>query len=185
MYADDLPLEAQGNDVHDIHVQRDQQTSRALIPPTHALSLEQASHTGETDSPQRRRSETQRAPDVHGIPQHVKREPLHAMVHQDPKVIPKERPRDPECVGRGDDKQLTDGKHDHGDRGRIRLWKQRHARLVAQRALVPVSVVAVRFEHVGRGCKTRRTGDRAGCQRGISTRRESNSRDVRCRQRGG
>ena len=45
------------------------------------------------------------------------------MIHQDPKIIPEERSRDPERVGRRDDKRLTDGKHDDGDRGRIRLWK--------------------------------------------------------------
>ena len=44
-YTDDIPLEAQGNYVHDIHVQRDQQTSRALIPPKHDPFQLQAKQT--------------------------------------------------------------------------------------------------------------------------------------------
>lgn len=61
------------------------------------------------------------------------------MVHQDAKIVPEKRPGDPQRIRRGDDKELADRKHDDGDGGRIRLWKQRHARLVVQRALVSMS----------------------------------------------
>lgn len=39
--TDDIPLEAQGEDVYDIHVHRDQETSRAFIPPKHEFSFKE------------------------------------------------------------------------------------------------------------------------------------------------
>lgn len=39
-YTDDIPLKVQGNDVYNIHVERDQQTSRAFIPPKHEVNFE-------------------------------------------------------------------------------------------------------------------------------------------------
>ena len=127
---------------------------RSYLRNTTHFSFKQANHVGKIDLPQRSGRKAQRASDIHGIPQHVKWESFHPMIHQDPKVVPEERPRDPERVGRGDDKRLTEGKHDDGERGRIRLWKQRHARLVGQRALVPMRRVSVRTR--GQGTRTHR-----------------------------
>ena len=62
------------------------------------------------------------------------------MVHQDAKIITKERPGDPECVGRGEDKELTEGKQDDREDGCVGFWEQWDARLVGQCALVAVVV---------------------------------------------
>lgn len=76
------------------------------------------------------------------------------MIHQDPKIIPEERPRDPQRICRGQDEDLTNRKHGDRDHGRIRLWKQRHARLVVQRSLVPIPASCrVRLRYVERGGK--------------------------------
>lgn len=51
------------------------------------------------NSPERRGRETHGAADVHGIVYHIERETLDACVHQDTKVIAKERPCNTQCVG--------------------------------------------------------------------------------------
>ena len=96
------------------------------------------------NSPQRRRSKTQRTPDIHRILQDVERETFHAVVHQDPKVISEERPGDTERVGRGDHKQLTGGEERDGHGGREGLGEEPDAGLVGQCELVSGRVSRVR-----------------------------------------
>lgn len=45
--------------------------------------------------PQRTSREAHRAAHIHWIPQHVERESLYSVVHEDTEVVAKERPGDP------------------------------------------------------------------------------------------
>ena len=54
-------------------------------------------------SPKRPRRKAHRAPHIHRVPQHIEREALHPVVHQDPKVVAEEGAGDAERPGRGDE----------------------------------------------------------------------------------
>jgi len=112
-HVGERPLEAQSDDIYDVYIQRDEQASRTFVP-------------------QRGRSEAHRAAHVHGVSQDVERESLDAVVHQDPKVVPEERPGDTEGPGRGHDEYLADSEHDDWHHGRKRPGEEGNTRLVSQ-----------------------------------------------------
>lgn len=87
-------------------------------------------------SPKRPRRKAHRAPHVHRVPQHIKREALHPMVHQDPKVVAEEGAGDAERPGRGDDEELAEGGEGGGDDEVERLGEERDARLIGEGAVV-------------------------------------------------
>lgn len=88
-------------------------------------------------APQRRRSEAHRAADVHRVAEHVKRESLNAMVHQNAKIVPQERARYAERPRRAHDERLACGEEHCGQDRVERSGEQWHARLLEESA--PVS----------------------------------------------
>lgn len=82
------------------------------------------------DSPERSGGKGHRAPDVHGVTEDVKREALNAVVHEDTKVVPEERPGDPESPGGGDDERLAEDEEHGGDERVQRLGQDLRMRLL-------------------------------------------------------
>ena len=145
MKRSSAPLELQSDCVHDVHIQRHQQASRALVPAArrnkdvklaiyvipYARARVQKHH-----APQRRRGEAHRATDVHGVAEHVEREPLDAVVHQDTEVVSQERARDAKCPRRAHDERLARDEKRRGQESVERSGEQWHAGLFEERASV-------------------------------------------------
>ena len=118
------PLKFQSNRIHNVHVKRDQQTDRALIPTAKNKTLvphyqarrplPQRENTNR-HAPQSRRSKAHRAPNIHRIPEHIEREALNTRVHENAEIIAQERARDTERPGRGHDEGLPGGEERDGD----------------------------------------------------------------------
>ncbi len=112
------PLETQSDRIQNVHVQRHQQSDRALVPARHRdvnLFMSYATRAAQqVHAPQRRRGEAHRAADVHGVTEHVEREALDAMVHQDAEIIAEERARDAERPRRAHDERLARDEERHG-----------------------------------------------------------------------
>ena len=137
------PLKLQCERIHNVHVQRHQQANRAFVPAGARPSAnffyvkEHAHACIYHHAPQRRRSEAHRAADVHRVAEHVKRESLNAMVHQNAKIVPQERARYAERPRRAHDERLACGEEHCGQDRVERSGEQWHARLLEERA--PVS----------------------------------------------
>ena len=155
-----LPLELERNDVHNVHVKRDEQTRGALLP-------------------QRARCKAHRRADVHGVAEDVEREAFDAVVHEDAEVVAEEGARDPERVRRGHHERLPGGEErERGERGE-RRGEERVLGLVLEGALEAVGGVMVGGgEGVGG-----RTASRGACLRRRCRARGSSSPCVRSLRR--
>ena len=118
-------LEAEGDQVDDVDVNRDEEASGALVPTkkrggrvyVNTLLLHTTRHArGRTqDSPEGSGREGHGAPDVHRVAQDVEGETLDAVAHEDPEVVPEERACDAEGPGRRDDERLAEHEEHGGD----------------------------------------------------------------------
>ena len=120
------PLKPQRNQVDDVHVRRDEESRRALVPSEFTSAYQQLCHPNYVlHSPKRARRKAHRAPHIHRVPQHIEREALHPVVHQDPKVVAEEGAGDAERPGRGDDEELAEAGEGGGDDEVKRLKRAR------------------------------------------------------------
>lgn len=81
------------------------------------------------------------------------RSPLHAVVHQDSEIIPKERASDTESPGGSDNKGLPNDEKDGRDERRKGLRKKSYPRLVRKGIVIPTKLHEY-HSYVGKGIAT-------------------------------
>lgn len=149
------------------------------------------SHTARTkqrgDVPQSTSRKAHRTSNIHRIPQHIEREPLHTVVHKNPKVVSQERPSNSKRPGRRHDERLAYKEQQRGYDDVERFGQDSLPRLVFQRSLVSNSRISIRILRQSRGGVTINdvavlTASLVGCHMRRWTRRGSSIRFVRYHQ---
>ena len=107
---------------------------RSYLASSHQLAS--SANQSLPHSPKRPRRKAHRAPHIHRVPQHIEREALHPVVHQDPKVVAQEGAGDAERPGRGDDEELAEAGEAGGDDEVEGLGEEGDARLIGEGAVV-------------------------------------------------